>query len=305
MEHVSVLLEEALDLLKPASGGVYFDGTLGGGGHAGRILDLSAPDGRLAGTDLDERVIANLSEQFAPQQNRTALFNSSFAEIDRLSLILNWGEFDGILLDLGLSSMELDTAERGFSFAKEGPLDMRFSQKNPLTAGGVVNEYSEADLARIIRAYGEEHFAGRIARAIVASRPLTVTTQLAEVVSRAIPRRHWPEQIHPATKTFQAIRMEVNHELETLQDFLPKAVNQLKIGGVIAIISFHSLEDRIVKHFFGAQPDPLYRNLPVAPVTKGPKLEKITRKPIIAGEAEIERNPRARSAKLRAARRIA
>ena len=166
-------------------------------------------------------------------------------------------------------------------------------------------KYSEAELARIIRAYGEEHFAGRIARAIVASRPLTVTTELAEVVSRAIPRRHWPEQIHPATKTFQAIRMEVNHELETLQDFLPKAVNQLKIGGVIAIISFHSLEDRIVKHFFGAQPDPLYRNLPVAPVTKGPKLEKITRKPIIAGEAEIERNPRARSAKLRAARRIA
>jgi 16S rRNA (cytosine1402-N4)-methyltransferase len=205
-----------------------------------------------------------------------------------------------------MSSTALDDPDRGFSFMKEGPLDMRFSPENPLTASTVVNSYEEGRLASIIREYGEERFAKRIARRIVQSRPVETTTRLADIVSSAIPRRYWPAKIHPATRTFQAIRMEVNHEIENLSTFLPKASSLLGIGGVMAIISFHSLEDRLVKRFFSGTPEEFAypRGLPVPEEETGPKLERITRKPIVPSPEEIEENPRSRSSRLRAARRI-
>jgi 16S rRNA (cytosine1402-N4)-methyltransferase len=210
------------------------------------------------------------------------------------------------VLDLGMSSTALDDPDRGFSFLREGPLDMRYSSENPLDAHAVVNTYEEDRLAAIIREYGEERFAKRIARRIVQSRPVETTTRLADIVGEAIPRRYWPVKIHPATRTFQAIRMEVNQEIESLSAFLPKASTLLGIGGVMAIISFHSLEDRIVKRFFSGAPAEFVfpRGLPPAEERTGPRLERVTRKPIGPSPEEMEENPRSRSARLRAARRI-
>ncbi|HPX18993.1 MAG TPA: 16S rRNA (cytosine(1402)-N(4))-methyltransferase RsmH, partial [Deltaproteobacteria bacterium] len=220
--------------------------------------------------------------------------------------MLGWENLDGVLLDLGMSSTALDDPDRGFSFLRQGPLDMRFSTENTLSADTVVNTYDEHRLASLIHTYGEERFAPRIARRIVESRPVKSTTELAEIVSSAIPRRFWPKKIHPATKTFQAIRMEVNQEIENLQSFLPKAASLLAPGGVIAIISFHSLEDRIVKRFFAGTPERFVypRGLP-APAPEEPRLLKpITRKSITPSEEEVRNNPRSRSARLRAARRL-
>ncbi len=305
MQHITVLLEEVINMIEPKDGGRYFDGTLGGGGHAELILNRCAPTGRLAGTDLDPAVIENLEQRFETYGERFAPFNNSFMEIDKVCLMMDWDELDGIILDLGLSSMAIDTPERGFSFSKEGPLDMRFSSKAELSAAEVVNDYSEQELSRIIKAYGEERFARKIARTIVESRPLSTTTQLAEVVSNAIPRRFWPERIHPATRTFQAIRMEVNNELGALEEFLPKAASLLKVGGTIAIISFHSLEDRIVKQFFNPKENIELRNMPIAPASDKPQFKIITRKPLLPTDDELAANPRSRSAKLRVARRVA
>ncbi len=307
MQHLSVLLKEAVDMIGPKNGGVYFDGTLGGGGHTEEILKRSAPSGKVAGTDLDSGVIKNLTEKLGYYGDRVALFNCNFSEIDRISLIMNYPEFDGILLDLGMSSIALDNPERGLSFMHDGPLDMRFSDKNPLSAATVVNDYSPAELTRILKVYGEERFAGRIAAAIITARPLNSTRQLAEIVAGAIPRKYWPKEKHPATRTFQAIRIEVNHELEELQAFLPKAAGLLKVGGVMSIITFHSLEDRIVKRFLAGNPENKIelRRLPVEPVSDRPRFQKLSGKPVIPSEQEIDANPRARSAKLRAARRVA
>jgi 16S rRNA (cytosine1402-N4)-methyltransferase len=303
MEHVPVLLKEVLEVLMPREGGRYFDGTLGGGGHSRAILEAGA---ELAGTDLDAQAVARLSDDFRAYGNRAHLFHSSFSEIDRICSGLGWSELNGILLDLGLSSMELDDESRGFSFTRTGPLDMRFSQDNPFDARQVVNSYDEQRLAHIIYTYGEERFARRIARRIVEKRPLNDTKALSDVISSAIPRKFWPKKIHPATKTFQAIRMEVNAELDHLREFLPKACSLLSMGGVLAVISFHSLEDRMVKQFFaGPAPHPgLPRNLPVREPSNTSGLERITKKSIVASEEEVLINPRARSARLRAARRI-
>ncbi len=289
----------------PHDGGRYFDGTLGYGGHARVILEKSSPTGELAGTDLDREAIVRLSAELADYAGRVHLFPGNYTEIDRICAMLGWESLDGILLDLGMSSAALDDPDRGFSFLREGPLDMRFSPANPLTASTVVNSYEEGRLASIIREYGEERFAKRIARRIVETRPVETTTRLADIVSSAIPRRYWPAKIHPATRTFQAIRMEVNQELENLSAFLPKASALLGIGGVVAIISFHSLEDRVVKRFFSGAPEKFAypRGLP-APEETGPRLERITRKPIAPSDEEIEENPRSRSARLRAARRV-
>lgn len=291
--------------MKPRDGGRYFDGTLGYGGHARTILEKSSPTGLLAGTDLDRQAIARLQDDLAQFAGRINLFQGNYTEIDRICAMLGWERLDGILLDLGMSSTALDDPARGFSFLREGPLDMRFSSAAELTAETVVNTYEEADLAAVIKEYGEERFARRIARRIVESRPLATTTELASVVSSAIPRRFHPQHIHPATKTFQALRMEVNREIENLTEFLPKAASLLGPGGVIAIISFHSLEDRIVKRFLSGVPDTFVfpRGLP-APEPAW-NLERITRKPIIPSEQEIRSNPRSRSAKLRASRRAA
>lgn len=291
----------------PHDGGRYFDGTLGSGGHARTILDKSSPGGQLTGTDLDKESVSRLTAELAQYEGRAHLFQGNYSEIDRICMTLGWDKLDGILLDLGMSSTALDDPDRGFSFLREGPLDMRFSLQEDLTAEHVVNNYDEMKLATIIRQYGEERFAKRIARFIVDARPIKTTTELSEVVSRGIPRRYWPQKIHPATKTFQAIRMEVNQEIENINTFLPKATSLLAIGGIMAVISYHSLEDRIIKRFFsGTQEGFTFpRGLPpIASPDAGPKIERVTRKSIVPSEEEILENPRARSARLRAVRRV-
>ncbi|HNQ85682.1 MAG TPA: 16S rRNA (cytosine(1402)-N(4))-methyltransferase RsmH [Deltaproteobacteria bacterium] len=306
MKHVPVLLKEVLEVMVPVDGGRYFDGTLGDGGHAMAILDACSPSGELAGCDLDRDALTRVSQALTPFHPRTHLFHANYASIDDICDRLGWVSLDGVLVDLGMSSGELDDEARGFSFQGQGPLDMRYDRDGGLSAHDVVNAYDEELLAGIIREYGEERFARRIARRIVESRPVKTTQELADIVGRAIPRRFWPARIHPATRTFQAIRLEVNAELDNLKTFLPKASALLAEGGVLAVISFHSLEDRIVKRFFAGHTAtllhrpglPLQREAPVVP------LRRITKKPVLACDEEVRCNPRARSAKLRAARRV-
>jgi 16S rRNA (cytosine1402-N4)-methyltransferase len=306
MQHVPALLKEVLEVIMPRDGGRYFDGTLGGGGHARAILEKSSPSGHLAGTDLDGNTIDELSRSLAHFGDRIHLYNMNFSEIDKVCIMLGWEYVDGILLDLGMSSGALDDADRGFSFMRKGPLDMRFSGRAELDAYEVVNSYDEDRLVHIIRKYGEERFASRIARRIVKSRPLNSTTALAEVVGAAVPRRYWPKKIHVATKTFQAIRMEVNKEIENLENFLPKASSLLSPGGVLAVISYHSLEDRIVKRFFSGPRHVNYflRGLPEPSPGEPSKLVRVTSKSITPSPEELAQNPRARSARLRAARSV-
>jgi 16S rRNA (cytosine1402-N4)-methyltransferase len=304
MRHVTVLLKEVVQLIAPRDGGRYFDGTLGGGGHAQAILDASAPTGMLAGTDLDSDAISRLQETFRPFGSRARFFCGNYTSIDTVCTTLGWDSLSGIVLDLGVSSFQLDMAEKGFSFSKDAPLDMRFETEARLSAYDVVNRYKEEELARVIWEYGEERFSRRIASKIAGNRPVETTTALAGLISGAIPRKFWPVNIHPATKTFQAIRIEVNRELDNLREFLPKAASLLEPGGIMAIIAFHSLDDRIVKQFFaGPVPDVSARGIPVLIETDMPMMERITKKPVMPSPVEIETNPRARSAKLRAARR--
>ena len=293
-------------MMRPHSGGRYFDGTLGGGGHARAILESSSPGGELAGCDLDHEAVSRLEESLALYGTRSHLFCANYTDIDLLCARLGWKHIDGVLLDLGMSSLELDDAGRGFSFSTDGPLDMRYNQDQKLDAYAVVNTYDEDTLGRIISIYGEERFARRIVRRIVDSRPITTTTALAAIISAAIPRRFWPKRIHPATRTFQAIRLEVNSELDNLKGFLTKAAALLSKDGVMAIISFHSLEDRIVKQFFAGTSTALLsrRGLPMPQETPAVIFTRITKKPVIASSEEIRANPRARSARLRAARRM-
>jgi 16S rRNA (cytosine1402-N4)-methyltransferase len=307
MDHISVLLKEVLEVIRPRSGGKYFDGTLGGGGHAKALLEASSPAGELAASDLDQKAVSLASHSLAQFGTRCHIFRSNYTEIDRICAELEWGCLDGIVLDLGMSSIELDEAERGFSFEAEGPLDMRYNSEQTLDAHAVINTYSTEALSRIIYTFGEERFARRITRHIVESRPIITTKALAEIISRAIPRKFWPKRIHPATRTFQAVRMEVNSELENLKEFLPKAAALLSENGVMAIISFHSLEDRIVKQFFAGTSTALLnrRGLPVPQESPAVFFQRITKKPISATDEEIQMNPRARSAHLRAARRAA
>jgi len=292
--------------MRPHSGGRYFDGTLGGGGHARAILESSSPGGELAGCDLDHEAVSRLEESLALYGTRSHLFCANYTDIDLLCARLGWKHIDGVLLDLGMSSLELDDAGRGFSFSTDGPLDMRYNQDQKLDAYAVVNTYDEDTLGRIISIYGEERFARRIVRRIVESRPITTTKALAAIISAAIPRRFWPKRIHPATRTFQAIRMEVNSELDNLKGFLTKAAALLSKDGVMAIISFHSLEDRIVKQFFAGTSTALLsrRGLPMPQETPAVIFTRITKKPVMASSEEIRANPRARSARLRAARRM-
>lgn len=305
MGHVTVLLQEVVQLIAPRVKGRYFDGTLGGGGHAKAILDACAPDGMLAGTDLDEDAYLKLKETFRPYGERAHIFNCNFTQIDTICKSLDWESLSGIVLDLGVSSFQFDTPEKGFSFSKESPLDMRFKKSSDVSAYDIVNTYEEASLARIIWEFGQDRFSRRIAKAIIQSRPVNTTTELAMIVSSAVPKKLWPKNIHPATRTFQAIRIEVNRELENLKEFLPKASALLETGGILAIISFHSLEDRIVKQFFaGPSEMPSARNIPVRQNLGKPVFEKITKKPVSPSDDEMLINPRSRSAKLRAARRV-
>lgn len=296
-QHTPVLLAEVIAALAPRPGGRYLDATVGGGGHALAVLQAAQPGGVLLGIDADPAALAATAERLAEAglSQQAVLRHGSFADLAVLAAEAGFAAFDGILFDLGVSSYQLDTPERGFSFAADGPLDMRLDPTQGPTAADLVNRLSERELAGIIFQYGEEHAARRIARAIVErrrSQPFQSTADLAAVVARAVGGRHG--RIHPATRTFQALRIAVNHELDRLAAALPQAVALLALGGKLAVISFHSLEDRIVKQFLRAEA-----------AGEAPRLAIITKKPVVASDTEVAANPRARSAKLRVAVRIA
>ena len=296
--HEPVLYHEIIHALQPKNAGQYVDGTLGAGGHARGILEASAPDGLLLGLDVDPQALALARENLAPYGERAHLIHSSYDLLDDVLQEIGWNAVDGILVDLGLSSMQLDTPERGFSFQQDAPLDMRFDPASPTSAADLVNTLSQDDLADLIYRYGEERASRRIAQAIVKARPLQTTRQLAAVIEAIMPRKG---HIHPATQTFQALRIAVNEELDRVKNVLPQAVAALKSGGRLAVISFHSLEDRIVKEYFRRESKDCLcpPKQPVCTCRHKATLKEISRKPIIPGEAEITANPRARSAKLR------
>ncbi|MBF0626062.1 MAG: 16S rRNA (cytosine(1402)-N(4))-methyltransferase RsmH [Magnetococcales bacterium] len=312
--HAPVLAQEALAALAPVPGGLYLDGTFGGGGHARLLLEACGPDGRVVALDRDPEAVAGGAALALEHPQRLVLLQSRFSALGTVLDRLGLAQVDGILLDLGVSSHQLDAPERGFSFRAEGPLDMRMDPRaTGPTAADLVNGLAEEELARLIRELGEERFARRVARAIGHARrqsPLTTTRQLATLLERTVPRGRGG--IHPATRTFQALRITVNGELEELRNGLVAALDRLRPGGRLAVICFHSLEDRMVKEVFrqGAHPQP-----PPHPVEMGPHgprasrpppatLRLITRKPLVPGPAETARNPRSRSARLRVAERL-
>ena len=301
--HTPVLLAETLNALQPHAGGTYLDGTVGAGGHAEAILTASTPDGRLVGFDQDERAIAIATRRLEKFGNRVRLYHANFDQLEQIAKSQNIPLADAVLLDLGVSSMQLDQAERGFSFREDAPLDMRMDQTRGQSAADLVNNLAQEELADIIYRYGEERFSRRIARAIVAARPIGRTQELAQVVARAGPRlgRGRKQKIHPATRTFQALRIAVNDELGALQRVLPQALRRLNPGGRLAIISFHSLEDRIVKQFFRRESQDCIcpAEQPTCTCDHVATIRLVTKRPIIADETEIGANPRARSAKLR------
>ena len=289
--HVPVLCDEVIDLLQPRDGGLYVDGTLGLGGHTQAILERSAPTGRVIGFEWDAEALARAQERLAPYQDRLRTVQASYADLLAELAALNVERIDGLLVDLGVSSLQLDRAERGFSFRTDAPLDMRMDRRNPVTAASLVARLSAEQLADMFYHYGEERQARRIARFLVEAReaePVTTTGRLAEIVAAAVPRKFHPPRIHVATRVFQALRIAVNTELDNLVRLLETAPAVLAPGARIAIIAFHSLEDRIVKQAFAG--NPAYRVL--------------TRRPIEPQPAETQKNPRARSAKLRVAERV-
>jgi 16S rRNA (cytosine1402-N4)-methyltransferase len=282
--HVSVLFQQVIEWLAPRDGGRYIDATLGAGGHAAGILDAAAPTGQLLGLDADPNALAVAAQTLSRYGARAQLAHSNFEHLSAVAAIRGYVPADGIVLDLGLSSMQLGDAARGFSFQTDGALDMRFDPGAETTAADLVNTLAEKDLANLIFEYGEERASRRIARAIVYARPLRTARQLADVLERALGRRG---RIHPATRTFQALRIAVNRELLVLDRVLPQVVETLKSGGRIAIIAFHSLEDRRVKNYF----------------RESEQLRVLTKHPIQPTDEEIAVNPRSRSAKLRVAER--
>ena len=301
--HQPVLYHEIIHALQPKNAGHYVDGTLGAGGHARGILEACTPEGRLLGLDVDPQALALARENLAPYGQRARLLQASYDSLAETLRELGWKKVDGILLDLGLSSMQLDTPERGFSFQQDAPLDMRFDPASPTSAADLVNSLPQDDLADLIYRYGEERASRRIAQAIVKARPLRTTRQLAAAIEAVSPRKG---HIHPATKTFQALRIAVNEELDRVENVLPQAVAALKSGGRLAIISFHSLEDRIVKEYFRRESRDCIcpPRQPVCTCGHKATLKEITRKPITPGEAESAANPRSRSAKLRIAEKL-
>jgi 16S rRNA (cytosine1402-N4)-methyltransferase len=279
------------------------DGTLGAGGHAAGLLTESEPGGWLLGLDVDPQALALARQKLAPFGKRSWIKKASYTSLPGQLAELGWDSVDGILLDLGASSMQFDNPGRGFSFLEDGPLDMRFDPSNPLTAAEIVNTWAEADLADVIFRYGEEPASRRIARAIVAARPIGGTRQLAAIVEQIKPRRG-PH--HTATQTFQALRIAVNGELESVEKVLPMSVNALTRGGRLAVISFHSLEDRLVKEYFRRESKDCIcpPRQPVCTCGHKASIKEITRRPITPTVAEINQNSRARSAKLRAAEKL-
>ena len=304
MQHVPVLFQEVLDILNPIPGGFYLDGTLGAGGHSRGILERSSPDGQVVGFDRDPQALAVAKGNLADFGDRIIAIQDSYQNFRSYLNNLNWHTVDGILLDLGLSSMQLDQPERGFSFREAGPLDMRFDPGQALTAADLVNGLPREELADLLFKYGDEKQSWKIADAIIANRPLVSTQDLAELIKKVT--RNPKTRIHPATRTFQALRIAVNSELDALEAFLPKALESLKPGGRLAIIAFHSLEDRIVKTFFRRESTDCLcpPEVPQCVCGHQAQLKVLTRRPIQPVEEEISRNPRARSAKLRAAEKI-
>lgn len=280
--HIPVLSQEIITDLDVVAGGWYLDATTGGGGHSELILQ-AAPDVRLVALDRDTQALTAAKTRLAPYGERVTFWHGNYADYQPLEQ-----KFAGIIADLGVSSVQLDLAERGFSFRNEASLDMRMDRSQPFTAADLVNHTDEVELARIIFTYGEERLSRQIAREIVAQRPFNTTTQLAYTIGGAVPKSYRYGRIHPATRTFQALRIAVNQELGSLEKFLAVAPDWLAPEGKIGLISFHSLEDRIVKHR----------------LREDERLKVLTKKPIISTDTEVDRNPRARSAKLRWAMRI-
>jgi 16S rRNA (cytosine1402-N4)-methyltransferase len=302
--HQPVLYHEILEILAPESGEVYLDGTLGAGGHAEGILKASAPRGRLLGLDLDPEALAIARQRLLDFQERAIIKQASYLSAADILAEIGWEKVNGIVLDLGVSSMQIDRPGRGFSFLGEGPLDMRFNQDSGRNAADLVNNLGEEELANLIYQYGEERFSRRIARAIVVSRPIHTTQDLAALIKKAVPG--YESHIHPATRTFQALRIATNKELETLSEALPRLADCLAPAGRIAIISFHSLEDRIVKRFFKLESQDCIcpPEQPVCTCGHTASLKVLTKKPVRATEQEIQQNPRSRSAKLRVAEKL-
>ena len=302
--HLPVLLEEVMSFLHPERGGFFIDATIGLGGHAQQFLSRGRQV-ELLGIDRDAEALSCANQRLAQFQGRYHLVHANYSEIQEIVAQKGLQRCEGILADLGVSSLQVDSASRGFSFQREGPLDMRMDQESELTAGEVVNHYSEKDLADLIFNFGEEHRSRSIARAIVAARPIHDTKRLAEVVRRAVHARGY-QRIHPATRTFQALRIFVNDELGRLPGFIRSAVDLLATGGCIAIITFHSLEDRIVKETFRSLSHECVCPPGILHCQCGQRkvLRLLTKKPVVPSEAEISHNPRARSAKLRVAERI-
>lgn len=302
--HSPVLYQLSIDILQPKNNGRYLDGTLGAGGHAAGILKASQPDGRLIGLDVDDLALETAKSYLKPFQSRTILSKGSYAEMDVHLNEVGWECVNGIILDLGLSSMQLDSAERGFSFIKDAPLDMRFDQKAKLSAKEILNTWDEKDLTEIIWKYGEEPRSKQIAKTIVSSRPIKTTSQLADLVVKIYSGKRG--KIHPATRTFQAVRMAVNRELETLEKGLENSVKALCKEGKLVVISFHSLEDRLIKQFFQQESRDCIcpPEQPVCICGHKASIRILTKKPLTPSQEEIEGNPRSRSAKLRAAEKI-
>lgn len=305
--HKSVLLDETIQALQPRPGGVYIDGTVGAGGHAVAILEASAPDGQLFGLDQDKNALELARQRLAEFGSRVQLFHSNFDRLRQVAVQYNIPKAHAILLDLGISSMQVDQAERGFSFLADGPLDMRMDPTTGRTAADLVNRLPESELADLLYQYGEERQSRRIARAIVQARPIWRTAELAEIIAKATggrPRgkhKGGKGRIHPATRSFQALRIAVNDELAALEMALPQAIEWLQPGGRLAIISFHSLEDRIVKQYFKRESQDCIcpPEQPVCTCRHKAIINIITKRPITPSLQEIDENPRARSAKLR------
>ena len=303
-KHVSVLLNETIDGLNINPDGIYVDGTLGGGGHAYEVCKRLSDKGRLVGIDQDGEALEAAREHLKEFEDKITLVRSNYCEIDTILKDLDIDKVDGIVLDLGVSSYQLDNIESGFSYKSDAPLDMRMDQRQEKTAADVLNTYSENELFRIIRDYGEDKFAKNIAKHIVMERqkkPFETTAQLSEVIKHSIPMKFQNKGGHPAKKTFQAIRIEVNKELTVLRDSIDKMIELLNENGRICIITFHSLEDRIVKTKFRENENPCTcpPDFPVCVCGKVSKGKVITRKPIVPGDKEITENKRAKSSKLR------